>query len=274
MLRKSLPLIALSLTVYTQMIFPSLVATAQNVNTQVSSPGQGKTQKFVQRRGSILKFKVPGIRPSGNLEAGAARGACGTENIQAVLPPKPVTMPETEVPIEFTLSDRPAFFISIPETSTNQGEFILQDETAKQILFTKKLRLTSNKGVVYYTIEPDFPGLEIGKKYIWQFSLICDPIHGDRSGDMTTRGLIKRVAASKEVSQQLQTTTKPRDRIAIYAENGYWNDTLKTLADLRAANPQDLSLSNDWLNLFKSVELETIGKQPISVLEPEPTEKP
>lgn len=274
MLRKSFSLITLSLSVWTQMIFPSVVAIAQAVNPQVSQPApQGTTQKLVQRRRSLLKFKVPAIRSSGNLEAGAARGACGQENIQAVLPPKPAEMPETEVPIELTLSDRPTFFINIPETSTNQGEFILQDETGQQILLNKKLRLTNNKGIISYTLPQDFPGLELGQKYRWQFALICDPIYGDRSGDMITRGWIQRVAASEEVIKQLQ-TGNPRDRVAIYAENGYWNDTLKTLADLRAANPNDLSLWGDWSDLFKSVGLEAIAKQPISTLEPEPTEKP
>jgi non-ribosomal peptide synthetase component E (peptide arylation enzyme) len=90
---------------------------------------------------------------------------------------------------------------------------------------------------------------------------------------MITRGWIQRVAASEEVIKQLQ-TENPRDRVAIYAENGYWSDTLKTLVDLRAANPNDSSLWSDWSDLFKSVGLEAIAKQPISTLEPEPTEKP
>ena len=78
MLRKSFSLITLSLTVWTQMIFPSVVAIAQPVNPQVSQPAsQGTTQKLLQRRRSLLKFKIPGIRSSGNLEPGAARGACG-----------------------------------------------------------------------------------------------------------------------------------------------------------------------------------------------------
>jgi Domain of Unknown Function (DUF928) len=272
MLRKSLPLITLSLTLWTQILLPSVVATAQPTKPNVAQPApQRPTQKLVQRRRSLLKFKVPEIRASGNLEAGAARGACSKENIQAVLPPKPLGMKETEVPIELTISDRPTFFISVPETSTNQAEFLLQDETGQQILFNKKLRLTANKGIITYTLEPEFTGLNIGEKYRWQFSLICDPIHGDRSGDIITRGLIQRVEPSEQVIKELQTNNL-RDRVAIYAENGYWNDTLKTLADLRAANPRDSSLVRDWFNLFKSVGLDKIGKQPISILEADPTE--
>ncbi|MFM6003281.1 MAG: DUF928 domain-containing protein, partial [Sphaerospermopsis kisseleviana] len=88
-----------------------------------------------------------------------------------------------------------------------------------------------------------------------------------------TRGWIQRVAPSEEITKQLQ-TDNPRERVVIYAENGYWNDTLKTLADLRAANPKDLSLLRDWSDLFKSVGLEAIAQQPISSLESEPIEKP
>ncbi|MFM7364834.1 MAG: DUF928 domain-containing protein [Cuspidothrix sp.] len=274
MLRKSLPRLTLSLTVCIPIIILSVIAAANPGNANILQPApQGTRIKLAQHRRSLLKFKVPAIRPSGNLEPGAARGSCGTDNIQAVLPPKPMGMKETEIPIELTLSDRPTFFISIPETSTNQAEFLLQDETGDKILLNKKLRLTNNKGIVNYTLEPEFTGLQIGQKYRWQFSLICDPTHGDRSGDIITRGWIERVTPSPEIIKQLQ-TDNPRDRVTIYANNGYWHDTLKILADLRAANPNDSSVVSDWFELFRSVGLDKIAKQPISTLEVDSAEKP
>jgi hypothetical protein len=68
------------------------------------------------------------------------------------------------------------------------------------------------------------------------------------------------------VAAQLQTAT-PRQRVLIYADNGYWYDTLKTLADLRAANPSDLTLVRDWKDLLQSVSLDAIVNQPLIQLD-------
>jgi len=257
---KSLSFVTLCLVLFTEIVLPTVVI-AQSTN--VSQPTTGYQQKH---RRSLLKFKVPGIRGSGNLEAGAARGACSNDEIKSVLPPKPATMKNTEIPVELTVSNRPTFFIDVPKTSTNQGIFVLQDEAGEVVLPEKKLRLTNTPSIVSYTLPQDFQGLVVGHKYQWYFSLSCDPVNGDRSGDAATGGWIQRVAPSQEVAQKLRRETG-RDRIAIYAENGYWHDALKTLADLRVKNPKDQSLGSDWSDLFQSVGLEQMAPLPVVQLE-------
>lgn len=66
-----------------------------------------------------------------------------------------------------------------------------------------------------YTLPTDFPGLKVGQKYSWCFSLLCDPTVGDRSGDPVTSGWIQRMQPTAMVTQQLQTATN-RQRVFIY----------------------------------------------------------
>ncbi|MBH8566321.1 DUF928 domain-containing protein [Nostoc sp. CENA67] len=254
MLKKTLLLLTLGLTLSTDFLLTTVAATAIPANTIA--------QRFVPRRRSLLRFKVPNIRGSRNLESGAARGECSPQEISAVVPAKPVTMASTDLPVQLTLSDRPTFFVSVPQTSATQAAFLLQNETGDEILLEKTVPLNANKGIMSYTLPADFPGLKVGQKYSWRFSLLCDPTGGDRSGDPVTSGWIQRVQPTATVTQQLQTATN-RQRVFIYADNGYWNDTLKTLADLRATNPSDLTLLRDWVDLFKSVGLDAIANQPI-----------
>jgi len=250
----------LSLVLFTVIVLPTVVI-AQSTNVSQTTTGYQR-----KHRRSLLRFKVPGIMGSGNLEAGAARGACSQDEIKSVLPPKPATMKNMQIPVELTVSDHPTFFIDVPKTSTNQATFVLQNDAGEVVLPEKKLRLTTTPSIVSYTLPQDFQGLVVGHKYRWYFSLTCDPVNGDRSGDATTGGLIQRVAPSQEVAQELRAGTS-RDRVAIYADNGYWYDTLKTLADLRVGNPKDQNLGSDWSNLFHSVGLDKMAQLPVVQLE-------
>ncbi|MBE9050741.1 DUF928 domain-containing protein [Nostocales cyanobacterium LEGE 11386] len=256
MLKKSLFLLVLGLTLSSNLLLTTSAATAVPVLRTAQQ------RRFTPRRRSLLRFKVPGIRGSRNLEAGAARGECTPQEISAVLPGKPKAMKTREIPIELTLSDRPTFFVNVPQTTAAQALFLLRNEAGDEILLEKTLNLTANNGILSYTLPTDFPGLKVGQKYRWRLSLLCDPTGGDRSGDPVASGWIERVEPSAVVAQQLQLATD-KQRVLIYADNGYWHDTLKTLADLRAANPSDMTLVRDWLDLFQSVGLSELANRPV-----------
>lgn len=260
MLKKTLLLITLGLTIIPDLLLmaPTIAAPTNRIS-QLTIPRS--TPRLFPRRRSLLRFKVPGIRGSRNLEAGAARGKCSPQDISGVLPPKPAQSAANQIPVELTISDRPTFFVNVPRTSAQQAEFLLRDEAGEEIL-DKILPLQASAGIMSYSLPADFAGLEVGKKYRWRFSLVCDSTGSDRSGDAIASGWIERVELPTTVANKLQTATN-KQRVLIYAENGYWHDTLKTLADLRAANPNDLTLVRDWDDILRSVGLEAISKQPL-----------
>jgi hypothetical protein len=49
----------------------------------------------------------------------------------------------------------------------------------------------------------------------------------------------------------------------LYANEGVWYDSLKTLADLRLTNPDDLTLANDWKELLDYAGLSSIDREPL-----------
>lgn len=269
MLKKSLLLITLSLTLSTDLLVTTLAVSAKparTTTTKVKPQPSRPASKPARRR--VIGFKVPRVRTSANLEAGAARGkgTCAAQPISAVLSPKPLSMKIAEFPVELTVSDRPTFFVNVPETSATRASFLLKDDK-EQILLEKTLSLTSTSGILAYTLPADFEGLKADKKYTWRLSLLCDPTGVDRSGDAKAAGWIQLKKPDQPVTKQLEAATDPLERAAIYADNGYFQDSLKALADLRAANPNDPDLATNWAALFKTVYLPQLAQQPVIQLE-------
>ncbi|NES83998.1 MAG: DUF928 domain-containing protein [Moorea sp. SIO2B7] len=52
---------------------------------------------------------------------------------------------------------------------------------------------------------------------------------------------------------------EPDDYPFVYAKVGIWYDTLSSLAKLIKANPDDLTLKDDWHNVLKDVGHEAIA---------------
>ncbi|MEA5515370.1 DUF928 domain-containing protein [Nodularia sp. UHCC 0506] len=267
MFNKKIFLLTLGLILSTNFLQTTLTATA------VSPVITAQRRQFAPRRRSLLRFKVPNVRGSRNLEAGAARGQCSPQGISAVVPAKPDSMKAREIPVELTLNNRPTFFVNVPETTAETALFLLRNEAGDEILLEKQLNLTASKGVISYTLPTDFAGLEVGQKYRWRLTLLCDPTGGDRSGDPVASGWIERVEPNAEIGEQLESATD-KQRVLIYADNGYWHDTLKTLANLRAENPSDITLISDWKELLQSVGLENLTNQPLIQLQEMESKEP
>ncbi len=263
MLNKTIFLLTLGLTLSTNFLQTALTATAVTPQITAQQP------QFAPRRRALLRFKIPDVGVSRNLEPGAARGQCSPQGISAVVPPKPATMRAREIPIELTLSDHPTIFVNVSPTTAEKALFLLRND-AGDVLLEKTLNLTTNNGIISYTLPTDFAGLQVDGIYRWRLTLLCDPTGSDRSGDPVASGVIKRVAPSAEVAQELESATD-KQRVMIYADNGYWHDTVKTLADLRAENPNDMTLRRDWEELFKSVGLNELTNKPLIPLAEIPT---
>lgn len=266
-MKKNLLLIALTLGLFTDLALTNLVGNAKLITNSGNATNGTQIARTRPRLRGGLPFRVRKVRASGNLEAGAARGSCNAQqDITALVPPNPKEK-KGKGPVELTLSDRPTFFVNIPKTTAQQAEFLLKDEN-QGILLRETIDLTANNAVAHYTLPSSFPGLEVGKQYVWRFSLSCDP--DDRSGDARTSGLVKRVKPEAAVAQQLARAKSNTDRLPIYANNGYWLETLKVLSDLRAANPNDQTLVQDWKTVFSTAGLGQFASQPVFELKGTP----
>ena len=124
-------------------------------------------------------------------------------------------------------------------------------------------QLTKTGGIISFTLPADANALEMGREYSWEVSevsALCDP--DDQRGNPRLKESIQRIEPSQELASDLAKASL-RDRVALYAEQGFWYDTLKALAELRFVNPNDPTLANDWKELLDSVGLSAIDRQPL-----------
>jgi hypothetical protein len=268
MLKKTLVLITLSLSLSTDLLLTSLAAIAIPSSPNSVEPSSQPVKPAARRRRiSPHPFgRIPRVRVTRSGEQGAPAGGYSCrDKISAVVPPKPASIKRSEIVVENTISDRPTFFLHIPQTAAKQGLFLLRSDKSNEIILEKNLPLTATNGIFAYTLPADFPGLKVGEYYRWRFSLMCNT--EDFSGNPSTIGWIKREEPSSIVAEQLARAETVLERVYIYVENGYWHDTVKTLLDLRVANPNDKDLVRDWVDIFKFFGLKSLAQEPVFQLE-------
>ena len=192
----------------------------------------------------------------------SVRGKCGGLPEVSLI----ALMPENK--IGRTVSDYPTFFFYLPQPNAELAEFLLQDENGN-VIYQQDLTIKNLSGVIGISIpaNTNVPPLEVGKKYTWAFSLVCDP--EDRSGDKIESGVVRRVELSPDILSELE-KADPRQKTFIYAKNGIWQDALSNLAAARRANPNERVLKTDWESLLDSVTLREIAKEPIVEIKPQP----
>ncbi|MCC5633072.1 DUF928 domain-containing protein [Nostoc sphaeroides] len=225
----------------------------QQVLSQKPSPlpQQKPSQQSKRKPISII---LPNEGAPGNRKGADTRGPCANDknkpNLTALIPGKLFGL---------TITERPTFWFYVPYQANSKTpvEFTLTDKQEKEI-YQENLLLTNTPGVIGVTIPANVSALEVDQIYEWKLSVTCSPVID------TVSGRIKRVKASAEVMSQLQ-ASRGRSRIIIYAENGFWYDTLTGLIELRRQNPQDEGLKTDWQDLLKPKEigLENIVSEPI-----------
>lgn len=268
MLQKILVLITLSLSLSTDLLLTSLAAIAIPSSPNTVEPSSQPVKPAARRRRiSPHPFgKLPRVRSTRSVEQRSPAGSYScSDKISAVVPPKPASITRSVIPVENTISDRPTFFVHISQATAKQGSFLLMGEKRNEIILEKTLPLTATNGIFAYTLPANFPGLEVGEYYRWRFYLMCDT--EDYSGNPRTTGWIKREEPSSIVARQLARAETVLERVYIYAENGYWHDAVKTLLDLRVANPNDQDLVRDWVDIFRFFGLKSLAQEPVFQLE-------
>ena len=213
--------------------------------------------RFAQPREDMEQSPPPPRRPT-------TRGNCRKSE------PNPIDLTAL-VPankIARTVSEHPTFFFYLPPTKAESAEFVLIDPSGKQI-YKQTLTVTNLSGVIGVSIPANnnVPPLEVGKKYTWNFTVICEA--EDRSADLLETGRLLRVELSADIRSELE-KADPRRKTAIYAENGIWQDALSNLAAARRDRPSDTVLDADWESLLDAVKLTKIAKQPIVQVQTEP----
>ncbi|MGI0493756.1 DUF928 domain-containing protein [Alkalinema pantanalense CENA528] len=210
----------------------------------------------------------------GNRGGGAGRGCgVGSQTLMALVPEYHQALPaEGEITKVWgtTIAERPTLWFYVPYAAADvvSLEFVLQDQSSPaQDIYRSAVVPPVSPGIISIRLPDQVPGLEAGKLYQWYFKarLQCQSSQPGTPSPMVKEqinGWVQRITPSQSLATQLKQAT-PQQQTALYIQNGIWFDALNSLAELRLANPQATSLTEDWKRLLQSIGLESLADQPI-----------
>ena len=195
---------------------------------------------------------APSVTAGGASRGSSCRKDSDTKSLTALIPKDSFGL---------TLTNNPKFFFYIPETSAQAGEFVLKNDQDEDI-YRKTFTIVGIPGIVSFNplAEANIPPLQADKNYKWFFSLICDS--NNRLEDIFVQGWLQITQPDATLTSQLK-EAQDRDRLTVYAKNGIWYDAVTTIAELRRKDPNNTDLQNSWMELLKSVGLESVSSEPL-----------
>jgi hypothetical protein len=211
---------------------------------------------------SEIGFKAPDdVGLPGRRVGGGTRGpAC----LQGRLPQLVALSPSNH--IGYTSDAFPRFFWYMPTTATKTAEFTLYSVGAqrqrKDVVYRATFDTSGTPGIATLKLPrgTTLPGLKEGQYYSWTISVICNP--EDRERDIRVSGWVRYMPPEGDLADQLATASES-DRLQLYAENGYWFDLVATLAKMRADNPRDEAIAEQWSDLLRSQGLGRVANQQV-----------
>lgn len=226
----------------------------------------------INRLQASLKFILPpppNRRAPGRRKGAASRGECPSVNkpLTALVPSteefsgegKELAVTAAESVLGLTTAEHPTFWFYVPYelTSERPVEFVLLDDQNNYVYKSTFTATGASPGIISFRLPSTATPLEFGKMYHWYFLVNCN-----LSNPVFVEGWIQRTTLSPVLIQQLEAAT-PRERVALYAANGIWHETLTTLAELYRAAPQDTRLAADWTTLLQAVDLDNMTSEPL-----------
>ncbi|HBB36148.1 MAG TPA: hypothetical protein DDZ80_09720 [Cyanobacteria bacterium UBA8803] len=251
----------------------TILTAALTLGLAVNLPSQVQAQLRTASLGSQLPDRWEFTAPRGpNGESPVNRDSGGTRS-----PNNKDCIPETQLNPSVlalapsgtgtTAAEYPTISWYMPATRASQVNFVLKDANQRQIYsatytLAKSARGFTPSGIMSLTL-PAFTNLsplKIGEDYHWEVALNCnDPT--DSSDDIVVEGWIQRVAPNPTLASEIQRAT-PQKRVALYAKEQLWYETVKTLAELQRNSPEDPEVVEAWNKLLKSVGLKPIFSAP------------
>jgi hypothetical protein len=141
----------------------------------------------------------------------------------------------------------------LPPTKAKTIELSLFDENMQSLYQTIVPVVNSSRGIIALKLPETAPRLQLKKTYSWAVAIICNP--SDRTEDLSKSAAIEYTEPSAELKKLLAKAT-PIQQIDIYAENGFWYESITRLFELQQTEPQSLVLNQKWVDSLKSVGID------------------
>lgn len=215
---------------------------------------------------SFKRIKAPNRKiPRGTRQAARRGEGCPEVAIPlTALVPIAETASGEQVVWGLTSAEYPTFWFYVPYPLTDKlpGELRIKttDEKGNSIYKTLVRVTGTSPGVVGVRLPSTEAPLKIGELYTYQFVVGCKP--KEASENEYVAASVERREQPAAIASQLKTAT-PRERAILYAQEGFWDEALTTLGELRRKNPNDAGLTADWGALLEEGGLNEIKQKPI-----------
>ena len=214
------------------------------------------------------QFKVTFDPPAENMPKSSMGGAsrtinqCVNEAQNSAIPFSALLPTSTQ---GLTAASHPTILAYLPETSAQKVFFSWRDENDRDH-YQAILPIEKKAGIISLSLSENAPPLEVGKNYQWALGIMCD----DRlqPDSPLVQGQVKRVELESTIQSSLDRDISLKNA-ALYGENGLWYETVATLAQLKAAQPNDRDLALNWSELLDSVGLKKIADAPLNISHPD-----
>jgi Domain of Unknown Function (DUF928) len=158
-----------------------------------------------------------------------------------------------------TISDRPTLMVYLPASAARMASFSLKNAQG-QTLYQRNLAVSGNAEVMAIALPADAPALQVGQSYQWYLGLQVD---GDLNPSTPyVDGWIQRIEPSAKVAAALQQPDLFKQAEVLGAE-GVWYDCAAKLAGLRASQPGNATLDQEWTDLLSAVGLQELSAMPV-----------
>ncbi|BDA70104.1 unknown protein [Calothrix sp. PCC 7716] len=158
-----------------------------------------------------------------------------------------------------TVSERPSVMVYLPASNAEEAVFSIKDE-AGNMHHQMTIPVAGKSGVIAVKLPADAPALALGKNYQWFLALKVD---GKLSPSTPyVDGWIQRIQPSAELATAMQQKNLLKQAEAL-GKNGVWYDCIATMAGLRTAQPENVTIINQWEELLSSVGLKEIVTAPL-----------
>jgi hypothetical protein len=212
-------------------------------SAQQQTPNTQKQSKYLKLVYNPPRRGAPRVRIGG-----------GTRGKGEVLTAVYVLAPEHT---GLTTASQPDLFWYISGGLTNARiEFTLIDDHSIEPLL--EIPLKDIKGPAVRRIRLSRFGVKLspGSEYQWSVALISDP--QQRSLDIVATGRIERTNLPENVKSQLKRANQ-EEHAQIYAEAGFWYDSIKVVSDMVDARPDDAQWRNSRASLLEQVGLTEVA---------------
>jgi Domain of Unknown Function (DUF928) len=159
----------------------------------------------------------------------------------------------TYVTPETTL-EKPSLYVYL--AAPNQTLRLSLSEGSKPVWKESVVITVKDSGISEIPYPDQQKGLEVGKTYSWNVDIVCEldivPT-GKKVGSRLTR-----VPLPPAVQKQLKAAATPRQQAEVYANAGFWPETLMSIAEALKNGTDTTAAKQDQVSLLNQIDLKSI----------------